>query len=314
MKDQESFKRAKFPNSGNGYPQTCVGCAHTSALKIQSGVKTYDDWIGWQKYALASAMFAYDMHLQSDHPQVDLVAFLKACAPTAYTDEPENHVKRWKPHHRGQMNPMTEDNQRRNKKWVTCAKSCIQAALLTHLEDMASGEMEIQNRMLTYCVACGSARHSLQDCDAESERVRVVREEIQAMRLAIHGYPELQSGRNRDVNIRPTEETTAMHNEVGSRDSSLSTPRRPKAKARPRRATVAADFIFVRYDSERNLFWDINNRRGRLLACGVELDTVGPVNNEKVCELIEGSADLRDHSLPRRGDDSMYAYNADAND
>ena len=86
MQSPEAFSRAVFQVGGNGFPQTCIGCAHTAALKVQSYVDSFQQLADSQKYALASAIYAYDT-LQFKNPCDDMVSFLKACAqPVAYTD------------------------------------------------------------------------------------------------------------------------------------------------------------------------------------------------------------------------------------
>ena len=67
-------------------PNICIGCAHASALKLQSHVDNFRQLVEWQQYALASAMYAYDRALQFKDPREDMIAFLKACIPTVYTD------------------------------------------------------------------------------------------------------------------------------------------------------------------------------------------------------------------------------------
>ena len=86
MQTPEAFRQAVFQVAGNGYSQICIGCAHTAALRVQSYVENFQQLTDSQKYALASAMYAYDTTLQFKNPSDDMVAFLKACAPVAYTE------------------------------------------------------------------------------------------------------------------------------------------------------------------------------------------------------------------------------------
>ena len=71
---------------GDGYANACIGRAHLDALKNQSFLSKTSELVEWQRYGLASAMYAYDNFLQFSNPCEDMVAFLKACAPIAYTD------------------------------------------------------------------------------------------------------------------------------------------------------------------------------------------------------------------------------------
>ena len=84
--DPNEYARATFRTGGNGYANACIGCAHFDALKNQSFLDGTRQLVEWQRYSLAAAMYAYDNFLQIVNPCDDMVAFLKACAPIAYTD------------------------------------------------------------------------------------------------------------------------------------------------------------------------------------------------------------------------------------
>ena len=134
------------------------------------------------------------------------------------------------------------------------------------------------------------------------------------MRQALLRYPKHQprlrgADATSDVPMQPADDEATMKEETGSAASS--TTRRPKAKARPRRATIIADVILIRYDSPRNLGSDLTSRRGQFLLCGVDIDGIGPISQDRVCQLIEEASDQRDRQLPQRGDRPKYAINAD---
>ena len=84
--EPETYQRARFLVGGNGYANACIGCAHFNALKVQSHIGDVKELADWQRYGLASAMYVYDKYLQFKNPCEDMAAFLKACAPIAYTD------------------------------------------------------------------------------------------------------------------------------------------------------------------------------------------------------------------------------------
>ena len=86
MQSPEAFRQANFQVGGNGYPQICIGCARTAALKVQSYVDNFQQLTDLQKYALASAIYAYDTALQFKNSSDHMVALLKACAPVAYPE------------------------------------------------------------------------------------------------------------------------------------------------------------------------------------------------------------------------------------
>eukprot|EP00439_Symbiodinium_sp_Y106_P039252 s2789_g4.t2 len=86
-KNKERLEQANFLPTGNGYPQLCIGCAHTAALRLQSHVENYRQLVQWQQYALACAMLAYNRSLQFCDPRNDIVAFLEKCAPLVCADD-----------------------------------------------------------------------------------------------------------------------------------------------------------------------------------------------------------------------------------
>ena len=86
MQSPEAFIQPVFQVGANGFPQICIGCAHTAALNVQSYVDNFQQLADSQEYALASAIYAYDTSWQFKNPSDDMVSFLKACAPVAYTD------------------------------------------------------------------------------------------------------------------------------------------------------------------------------------------------------------------------------------
>ena len=72
--------------------------------------------------------------------------------------------------------------------------------------------------------------------------------------------------------------------------------------------------ILIRYDNPRNLRSDVTSRRAQFLMCGVEVAEIGPVSQERVCQMIEDASDHRDRCLPQRGDRPKYVINADTGD
>ena len=142
--------------------------------------------------------------------------------------------------------------------------------LMTNLEDLADGTVRIGDRVLTFCVACGDPRHTLAECNFDTTRTAEVNRGIEIMRQALLRYPKHQprlrgADATSDVPMQPADDEATMEVETGSAASS--TTRRPKAKARPRRATIIADVILIRYDNPRNLGSDVANRRGQFLLC-----------------------------------------------
>ena len=100
--------------------------------------------------------------------------------------------------------------------------------------------------------------------------------------------------------MQPADDGVPMETETGSAASS--TTRRPKAKARPRPATIIADVILIRCDNPRSLGSDVTSRRGQFLACGVDVAEIGPVSQDRVSQMIEDGSDHRDRQLPQHGD------------
>ena len=65
--------------------------------------------------------------------------------------------------------------------------------------------------------------------------------------------------------------------------------------------------MLIRYDNPRNLAEDVARRRGKFLACGVEIAEMGLASQDAVGKLIEELADIRDRQLPQRGDLPKFA-------
>ena len=169
--------------------------------------------------------------------------------------------------------------------------------VLEFLDRLQDGNVMVGDRELTYCVACGDPRHTLQECQFDPTSVSQINRSLQQMRQAIHRYPRHQpvgpAGEGAtDVPMRSAEDGVPMETETGSTASS--TTRRPKAKARPRQPTVIANVIIIRYDNPRNLGTDVATRRGKYLACGVDIEQVGLVSQDAVGKLIENVSDARD--------------------
>ena len=159
-------------------------------------------------------------------------------------------------------------------------------------------------------MACRDPRHTLSECEFDTAMIAEVNRGIEIMRRALCRYPKHQprlrgAATSSDAPVQPADDGVTMETETGSAASS--TKRRPKAKARPRRATIIADVILIRYDNPRNLGADVTSRRGQFLLCGVDIAETGPVSQERVCQMIEGASDHRDRCLPQRGDRPKYA-------
>eukprot|EP00439_Symbiodinium_sp_Y106_P024830 s5515_g3.t1 len=164
--------------------------------------------------------------------------------------------------------------------------------VLEFLDRLQDGNVMVGDRELTYCI----------------------NRSLQQMRQAIHRYPRHQpvgpAGEGAtDVPMRSAEDGVPMETETGSTASS--TTRRPKAKARPRQPTVIANVIIIRYDNPRNLGTDVATRRGKYLACGVDIEQVGLVSQDAVGKLIENVSDARDRQLPQRGDQPRFAVDVE---
>ena len=131
---------------------------------------------------------------------------------------------------------------------------------------LETGKVKLGDREHTFCVACGSSRHTLLDCNTEFTPIL---ESLQHMWWAIQQYPHPHhisfhragDGTVVSVSQRPSDADASMDVETGSAASS--TTRRPKAKARPRQPTVLTDVMLIRYDNPRNLAMDVARRRGK---------------------------------------------------
>ena len=111
---------------------------------------------------------------------------------------------------------------------------------------LETGKVKLGDREHTFCVACGSSRHSLRDCNTEFAPVL---ENLHHMWWAIQRYPHPHhiifdrgdDGRVVNVFQRPADADASMDSasmDVETGSAASSTTRRPKAKARPRQLTV----------------------------------------------------------------------------
>ena len=189
--------------------------------------------------------------------------------------------------------------------------------VMSNLEDLADGIVKIGDRVLTLCVACGDPRHTLSEGEFDTGRIAEVNRGIEIMRQALCRYPKHQprlrgADATSDAPIQHADDGVPMETETGSAASP--TTRRPRAKARPRRATIIADVILIRYDNPRDLGSDVTSRRGQFLMWGVDIAETGPVSQDRVCQMIEDASDHTHRCLPQRGDRPKYAINADTGD
>ena len=141
----------------------------------------------------------------------------------------------------------------------------IQAQVSDMVNFLEHGRVQLGDREHTFCVACGSSRHTLRECNIEYTPILAI---LQHIWMAIQQYPhphQINVDRADDGAItndsqRPSEADTSMDVETDSAASS--TTRRPKPKARPRQPTVLTDVMLIRYDNPRNLAIDVARRRG----------------------------------------------------
>ena len=97
--------------------------------------------------------------------------------------------------------------------------------VLEFLDRLQDGTVMVGDRELTYCVACGDPRHTLQECQFDPTSVSQINRSLQQMRQAIHRYPRHQPvGPARegatDVPMRSAEDGVPMEAETGSAASS----------------------------------------------------------------------------------------------
>ena len=165
------------------------------------------------------------------------------------------------------------------------------------LMNLVDGIIEINDRVLTFCVVCGDPTHTLAEGTFDEGMVAAVNRGVEIMHEAMCRYPKHRRPRDMSTSSDPPrqsrENTGSM--DVDGAESAASFGRRPKAKARPRRGeTIASDLILIRYDTQHICWHEVKNRRGAFLICGVDVAEVGPDNNDKVIELIENMSDHRD--------------------
>ena len=186
----------------------------------------------------------------------------------------------------------------------------IQEQVIDMINFLEEGKFPLAGSEHTFCVACGSNRHTLRDCHTDW---RPILTSLQHMRRVIQNYPDSQRlsapRTGESTNAEASDADVSMEAEAGSVASS--TTRRPKAKARPRQPTIQADVMLIRYDNPRDLAVDVARRRGKFLVCAVEISETGLESQDAVGKLIEETGDVRDRQLPQRGDIPRFAVDVE---
>ncbi|CAE7338131.1 GIP [Symbiodinium sp. CCMP2592] len=187
----------------------------------------------------------------------------------------------------------------------------LQMQIVENLTTLQTGQVDVENRMLTFCVACGDPRHAVNDCP-NTQPASIVRQGLEIMLNSMLDYPKRNSATRMDTGSgQPgTPQRTAMDVDDGA--SNASSGHRPRAKARPRpgRTVAPSQWRLIMYDNHHLLAHDIGNRRGKWLVCGVEISEEGPQDEQKAFDLINERASHRDRRLPQRGDTPKYPDNS----
>ena len=172
------------------------------------------------------------------------------------------------------------------------------AQLQEYVDLIMEGETQVGIHTFTFCVACGSDTHRLNECTENAATRDMVQRSLQIIKDGLLRYPRRQ----------PAQQAEAMDVDTIDHVSVASSDRRPKAKARPRRGGEAMrnDIVLIRYENLHNLCTEVENRRGLHDACGVPLSDMGPENSQRVVDLVEELSDHRDRRLPQRGDRASY--------
>eukprot|EP00439_Symbiodinium_sp_Y106_P063081 s3243_g9.t1 len=303
-------------------------------------------------------MYAYDNFLQFVNPCEDMVAFLKACAPIAYTDYGKAIS-----HYGGlRIAPLqaieyagcgrAKQIGRRQRLCAGYRKIGLARYAAAEAIELLTAEQPRKRSPPRRDEIIGYIRNLTQGLDVKFEAVVDGDREIRYGQSTeeVSAAPPMPEETAADENAQPEEEDEAeilnagirqgimeqvgdmvnflergriqlgdrehafcadvsMDVETGSAASS--TTRRPKAKASPRQPTVLADVMLMRYDNPRNLAIDVARRRGKFLACGVDIAETGLASQDAVGRLIEELADTRDRQLSRRGDQPRFAMDVE---
>ena len=186
----------------------------------------------------------------------------------------------------------------------------LKARVVENLTMLQSGTADVENnRMLTFCVACGDSRHTVTECE-NLELASAATKGLEVMLHAMLEYPNNIAPAPASTEPAAAESSRPTVMEVDDTASNASSGRRPKAKARPRRVRVVTpEWRLIMNDNLHVLAQDVGNRRGKFLICGVEISTEGPESEEKAMEIIEERSSHRDRRLPQRGDTPIYPDN-----
>ena len=153
------------------------------------------------------------------------------------------------------------------------------------LMNLVDGTLEINDRILTFCVVCRDPRplwpnaHSMKEWWQQST---VVRKSCAKLFAGIRNTEDLVIC----LPLRIPPQPSYVCSFLGQATQSQST-------TSPWRRNYHSDLILIQYDTQHNCGHEIANRRGAFLICGVDIAEVGPDNNDKVIELIETISDHR---------------------
>ena len=189
----------------------------------------------------------------------------------------------------------------------------LKARIVENLTVLQSGQADMgeENRVLTFCVACGDPRHCVTECPNDPERVAAVTKGLEIMVHAMLDYPNMVTAPTTTTDQATAGSSRPSQMEVDEAGSNASSGRRPKAKARPRQRStrVPQEWRLIMNDNLHLLAQDVGHRRGKYLVCGVRICDEGPESEEKAMEIIEERSSHRDRRLPQRGDAPAYSDN-----
>ncbi|CAE7428543.1 tkt, partial [Symbiodinium sp. CCMP2592] len=170
----------------DGHPDGNYGCSHVAetlqnaldSIKVMSEER--DALIEEYINGLTTGLFVtYEAEADED--------FFTTSAPSDGQQEEVGATPPMPPPTREGQQPEEETEVTRDP--VSELHEAVKSRLYAHLEELRGGQIQVNARTLTICVNCGSALHTIEECDIHQERRDTLMSLLNHMRAVVHVYP-----------------------------------------------------------------------------------------------------------------------------
>ena len=205
-----------------------------------------------------------------------------------------------------------EENQIPDARPNTNIADVVKAKTWDALKLLFNGEVWVdENTRVKMCILCGSPHHVFVNCKVENPLRQQIADVFERVKKVIETHPDtivFQPGTAPAPQPHSGERASGPNDRMDV-DSVASSGRRPKPKARPRQNNLqqTGGVFIVRYGYTKNISKAVQRRRGDYnFVCGENISEMGLPSHNKFLECSQKSSCPRDHSIPQRGDRSLY--------